>query len=181
MTVGVSENPLSSRKTRWAPSRSAFFYMRPDGPPPVGDGGFVPLQRPALRLLAAPPQSAQEPPDMGGVIADVELTGDLVGNTGQCPEVGPIATDQRALHQPPHQALLLSAGELGRAAGNRLWEQAPWAPPARRCDASGTPSSWSSPAAPPLPTASGPSLAARGRVGDAAPADWGCQEVACLP
>ena len=57
LTVGVSEKPLSSRNTRCAPRRSAFFYMWPDSPPPVGNRRFVPLQCAAFGLLAAPPQA----------------------------------------------------------------------------------------------------------------------------
>lgn len=54
-TSGISRKPDSSRKTRWAPRRRAFFYMRPTGVLPVDDRRVIPLQRSAVGFLATPP------------------------------------------------------------------------------------------------------------------------------
>jgi len=76
----MSKKPLSSRKTRWAPSLSAFFYMGPAIPPPALDGFLVPLQGAALRFLAAPTQASQKFPDVAGVIRNPELLVDHLGH-----------------------------------------------------------------------------------------------------
>jgi len=129
LTVGVRENPLSSRKTRWAPSRSAFFYMGPDGPSPVSDGAFVALERPALRLLRAPAQAVQELPDMAGVVANPPLPPDHMRDPVERPEIGGVACRQRPLHEGPYEAGMLAQRQLGRAArdglGSETWKPFP--------------------------------------------------------
>ena len=129
LTVGVSENPLSSRKTRWAPSRSAFFYMRPDGPSPVGDGPLVALEGSALWLLAAPPQPSQETPDGVGMIGHGQPPAHHLGNPRGGPQVGAVACGQRTLQEQVHEAALLGRGEFGRASWNRFWGEAPGTSP----------------------------------------------------
>ena len=42
-TFGMSRNPDSSTKTRWAPRRFAFFYLRPAPLLPRVERGFVPF------------------------------------------------------------------------------------------------------------------------------------------
>src|SRR5512147_267135 len=72
-TVGMSRKPLSSRKRRWAPSASRFFYRRPRRAFPAGDGGLVALPGPAFGLLATPAEARQELPHVARVIHDAEL------------------------------------------------------------------------------------------------------------
>jgi hypothetical protein len=76
----MSKKPLSSRKTRWAPSLSAFFYMAPTSPPPVLDGFLVPFEGATLRFLAAPTHASQKFPDVAGVILNSEPLVDHLGH-----------------------------------------------------------------------------------------------------
>src|ERR1700758_4471968 len=66
-------NPLSSMKTIVRPSLCAFFKGWPALLFPLLDGNLVAFQRPSLRPLHTPLQSAQDLPDMSGVIANPEL------------------------------------------------------------------------------------------------------------
>jgi hypothetical protein len=76
----MSKKPDSSRKTGWAPSLSAFFYMGPAVALPMGDLLFVPLQSPALGFLATPPQASQQLSDMARVIVTAKLLLDYFGH-----------------------------------------------------------------------------------------------------
>jgi hypothetical protein len=73
VTGGMSKNPLSSRKSRWAPSFSAFFYMREAIPFPMDDLFFLSLQSSTFRLLATPTHRQKQSPDMVGVILNPEV------------------------------------------------------------------------------------------------------------
>ncbi len=80
-TLGMSRNPLSSRKTRWAPSAAAFFYTGPHMPLPIGNLRFVALPGPLLGLLATPPQPHQESPHVIGVVPDPKTFSDHLRHT----------------------------------------------------------------------------------------------------
>src|SRR5262245_51695517 len=95
-TFGISRKPLSSTNARWAPRPAAFFYPRPFCLLPSGDGGLVALDRTALGLLTAPPQSRQHLPDMSGVIPHPELVLNQRRDPRQRPQVGPMA----GVHRP---------------------------------------------------------------------------------
>ena len=90
-TVGTSRKPLSSRKTRWALSRSAFFYLRPDGALPGRDGRLVALAGPLHRLLDAPAQALEEAPQMVGMVVDPEALLDHAGHALLRPQVRGVA------------------------------------------------------------------------------------------
>jgi hypothetical protein len=75
----MSKKPDSSRKTRWAPRLSAFFYMGPTVPLPISDFFLVSLQSPSLRLLTAPSQAYEEFPYVAGMILNAELLVDHFG------------------------------------------------------------------------------------------------------
>lgn len=59
----TSEKPLSSRKTRVAPSLRHFFYLWPEIAFPMGDRDLVSRQTPPLWLLTTPTESSQEIPN----------------------------------------------------------------------------------------------------------------------
>ena len=107
LRFGMRRNPLSSRNARCAPSWSAFFYMRPAIPLPMGDGLFVPLQRSALRLLTAPAQCPQQLPDMSRVVGHLVVLLDHSTDPCQCPQVGGVSRGQCALQEQPYHAPLL--------------------------------------------------------------------------
>jgi hypothetical protein len=110
-TLGMSRNPLSSTKTRWAPRRAAFFYPGPFLPRPAGDGHLVALDRAPLGLLAAPAQRGQHLPDMRGVIAHAELLVNQLAYPRQGPQVGPMPGAQCASRQQRHELPLLGGGQ----------------------------------------------------------------------
>lgn len=122
VTVGVSEKPLSSTKTRGVPRRSAFFYLRPDVALPVGDGRLVALERPPFRLLAAPAESPQQPPDGGGMIGPPRAArsrrqpaGWSRGRCGSLPLGGPARAGV--------PGAVSGAGPTGGSARRWLWRQ----------------------------------------------------------
>jgi hypothetical protein len=75
----MSKKPDSSRKTRWAPRLSAFFYMGPMVPLPMSDLFLVSLQSSSLGLLTTPSQAYEELPHVAGMILNVELLVDHFG------------------------------------------------------------------------------------------------------
>jgi hypothetical protein len=103
--VGMSRKPLSSRKTRWAPSRCAFFYMRPLVAFPMSNGLVVPLNRSALGDLTRPPRTSQQPPEVIGVVHHTELPADDGGDAFQRPQIVRKTVDQcpfrKKLQKPP--------------------------------------------------------------------------------
>src|SRR4029453_18039684 len=106
-----SRNPLSSTNTRWAPRRAAFFYPRPSLELPPGDGGLVPLDGAALRLLTAPAERRQHLPHMRRVIAHPELLANHFGHPRQRPELRPVAGTERALAKHRHDSAFLCLGQ----------------------------------------------------------------------
>ena len=80
--VGINRNPDSSTKTRWAPSRAAFFLpAEPVFLLPALDGLLVALHRATLGFLVAPVQAVHQPPDMIPMIVDSELALDQHRNS----------------------------------------------------------------------------------------------------
>jgi hypothetical protein len=86
----MSKKPLSSRKTKCAPSWAAFFYMRPPVPTPLGNRRLVALTRTALGLLTTPAHAAQEMPQGIGVVAHLKFAPNYLGDALQGPQLGPI-------------------------------------------------------------------------------------------
>lgn len=115
----MSRKPLSSTKTRWAPSASLFFYPGPLLLLPAGDGGLVAFQGPPLGLLATPAEAGQELPHVAGVVGHPEVALDHGGHPLEGPEVGGVACSQGTLQEQFHQLLFLPRGEPGRPPGRR--------------------------------------------------------------
>lgn len=105
--LGMRENPLSSRKAKRAPSRSAFFYMRPNVVFPVANRFFPALLGPFLRLLTAPSQAIHQIPKISCAIAHPKALLDYLTDTFQGPKIGRVPGVQRAFHQDAHQSFLL--------------------------------------------------------------------------
>jgi hypothetical protein len=76
----MSMNPLSSRKTKWAPSSWAFFYMGPFVPFPMRNTHFVALDGASLWHSARPTAIPQYSPNMMGVVMDTKLVVYHTGN-----------------------------------------------------------------------------------------------------
>lgn len=125
--LGMSEKPLSSRKTRWAPRARAFFYMGPAIPLPGRDRSLVPFPCPPRRLLAAPAEAHEQAPDVVGVVAYVEAACDHLGDPSRRPQVRGIAVREGSLQEEPHQRGPLPCGQLRRPAGGGLRGQPRWA------------------------------------------------------
>jgi hypothetical protein len=114
--LGIRRKPDSSTKTRWAPSRAAFFYTRPILALPVLDGRLITLERAALGLLIAPAQVMQQTPDVIAVIVNTEVLTNQVGDARAGPQLGGVAVRHGAAHQELPEPLALPARELGGAA-----------------------------------------------------------------
>lgn len=116
----MRRNPLSSMKTRWPPSLSSFFYRRPLVPLPVVDGFLVSLERSTLWDLTAPVKTAEDLPDVAGVVFDVELLPDHGGDPLQRPEVVWKSREDRPVHKDFQQPLALLVRQLPRTSRHRL-------------------------------------------------------------
>lgn len=119
-TLGIKRKPLSSRNTRWAPRRAAFFYPGPFLDLPPRDRRFVALAGPALRRLPTPPEPLpQELPDADQAVAHTELPFDQSRNACEGPQLGAVPGGARPPQEQPPQALLLDAGQPRRASRGR--------------------------------------------------------------
>src|SRR2546422_3089197 len=121
--VGMSMNPLSSRKTMWAPSFRAFFYCRPLVPLPVRDGLLVALDRAAFWHLTNPPARLKNAPQVARVISDAELLPDHGGDALQRPHLVGEAPSEGAGEQQPQELLSLLQGQLAGSARRGLGRQ----------------------------------------------------------
>src|SRR3989344_4904218 len=119
-TLGTSKNPLSSRKTRGAPSRSAFFYMGPLVPHPMSYGLLVPFPGAFLRFLTAPPQAPQKPPQVVRVVLDVKLLLNYFRHAALGPQVRGVSVIESPFQEDPGQGLSLPRFQLRGAAGDRF-------------------------------------------------------------
>src|SRR6266478_5744723 len=87
-TLGINRKPLSSRNTRWAPRRAAFFYMGPRPPLPSCDGRVVPLESAAFGFLPTPLEAVpQQLPHADGTVTNTELGLDQRGNASEGPQL----------------------------------------------------------------------------------------------
>src|SRR5262249_61744999 len=62
-STGIIMNPVSSRQTRWAPSRGSFFYGGPIHLNPLAHPTVVALFRPRLGALRTEGTGAEQAPD----------------------------------------------------------------------------------------------------------------------
>ena len=120
----MSKKPLSSRKTRCAPSRAVFFYMRPAVAPPMRNRGFVALTCTPLGFLATPAHRPQEPPNRVGMVADTKLAPNYCGDPLQGPQLCPISCHSCALEQDRGKRVLLGLGQIRRTTRYGLGAQA---------------------------------------------------------
>lgn len=127
--VGNKQEAGFIEENEMSPMSCGVFYMRPADPPPLREGGLVPLQGAALGFLATPPQPVQQPPNMAGVIANVKPLPNHLCHALQGPQIGPVPRGQGARHQHPGQPLLLRLGELGWAAWGRCGTKSCATPP----------------------------------------------------
>src|SRR5262245_48622380 len=96
----------------------AIFYGRPLLAYPVPDRFLVPLDGPPGRLLPAPSQPPQDPPDVADLVPNPGLHRDHVGHPLQGPELGAPAICARPLEQRPLHLPQLLLGQQRRPAGS---------------------------------------------------------------
>ncbi len=118
-STGIRRNPDSSTKTRWAPSRAAFFYTRPFAVPPTRDRIFVALECTPLGLLVAPSQLMEQAADVVGVIPVAKLPADQLGDSLAGPQLGRVALHHGTVLKQFDQSLQLRVRELRRPARRR--------------------------------------------------------------
>src|SRR5437660_3612683 len=111
-TLGINRNPHSSRNTRWAFRRSAFFYRDPAIPFPARDGRLIALDSAALGFLARPAERGEQPAHMSPVQSHAEGAVDDGGNASGGPEVG--------VELPGRGTPQEEAGELSLLRGRQL-------------------------------------------------------------
>ncbi len=117
-------SPLSSRSSRFAPRRRAFFDARPVRLQPPGDGLVIALAGPAPRLLGREPAPAKPGRQVVRVEVDAELLLDEPGQPRGGPQPGGEAVLGRVVGQPTADDLLLGGGQFGRPPGHGLRRQA---------------------------------------------------------
>src|SRR5256885_2745757 len=131
-TRGANKKPDSSAKTRWAPSRRAFFYPRPVLPLPVFDGLLVALDGARFGFLGAPLQAMHQPTDMIAMVMYSELAPDDFGDSRRGPQLRPVAVGLGSLEKQLHQAAPLARPQLERASGREAHPQSVGSPSAPR-------------------------------------------------
>jgi len=118
-TFGINKKPLSSRNTRWAPRRSAFFYIRPHRRLPAFDGGLIPLPRPSFGLLPAPLEAVpQELPDAHRAVVDPELRVNQLRDALERPQLGRVP---RRARPAAEAAGAVPAGRASAGAAGLGW------------------------------------------------------------
>ena len=98
----------------WAPSRVAFFYLRPAGALPLVDFLLVALERAALGFLATETQLMQEPRDMTAVELDLTVLLYQGADSPGSPQLGAKAIGDGTFQQQPDELLTLSTRQCWR-------------------------------------------------------------------
>lgn len=124
-TFGIRRNPLSSRKTRWAPSCFVFFYLRPFDRLPPRDSLFVALGRPTNGLLATPVEAPHQGTDMVTIVRDVEMPANDIRDPLRSPKVCGVTKVWGALAKQTQERLMFRNRQLRRAPRNGFRPQAP--------------------------------------------------------
>ena len=112
-TAGIIMNPDSSTKTMCAPSRVAFFYLRPSFPLPLFDLFLVALQSAALRLLATEPELVQQAGNMTTMELHSTVLLDEDGDAPGRPQLGAEVVGDGPFEQQLHHVFTLR-GRQGR-------------------------------------------------------------------
>jgi hypothetical protein len=112
---------------------------------PLAHAAIVALFGAGLRPLRTEPAGAQQPPDMIGMVDDLELLSDDIDDPPARPQARGVAGGFRSRHDEARQLLALRGGQLRWSARRRACPQASaTAPPVR-----------------PLPSAHGPPIHAK--------------------
>jgi hypothetical protein len=128
--VGASRNPVSSRKPKWAPSRTVFFYAGPHMLFPVPDRFLVSLPVAWTGFLATPSHLPHQSPHIGDGVADREFSTDDIPDAPQRPQVGSVPRFQWPLQEQPCQLLLLPVAQQGGSPGGGFDTESTFALPA---------------------------------------------------
>ena len=111
-STGSIMNPVSSRQTRWAPSRRSFFYRGPIPVDPLAHPTIVALLRARLGSLRAEATGAKQAPHVIRMVDDIEVMPDQVDDAPTRPQAGAIAGRFRPGHDQARQSTALRGAEL---------------------------------------------------------------------
>jgi hypothetical protein len=115
--------PDSSTKTRWAPSRAAFFYSRPVAALPWLDPCLVALKGAPFGLLAAEAQIMQHTGDMTAMELHAAVLLDQGRDARGRPQLGGKTVRQRPLEQSLDDAPALRFRQRRRPTGREPYAQ----------------------------------------------------------
>src|SRR5215813_12661294 len=121
-STGSIRNPVSSRQTRWAPRRCSFFYRGPIDLDPLAHAPVVALFRARLGALRTEATGPEQPPDVVGMVEDLEAIADQLNESPTRPQAGAIAGGFRSGDDEAGQVPALDGAELGRSTGR--WSRA---------------------------------------------------------
>jgi hypothetical protein len=68
------------------------------------------LEGAAFRLLRAPVERVEQPPDVVGVVPNPEVPADKLGHARGRPEIGAVSLGQRTLQEQADEVLPLAGG-----------------------------------------------------------------------
>ncbi len=122
-STGIIKKPVSSRPTRWAPSRCRFFYRGPVDAKPLAPSLVIALLGPRLRPLRAEAARAKQAPHVIGMVDDLEAVTDEIDDPPARPQARRIAGRFRPRYHQAGQLPTLRRGQLGRPAGGRAGAQ----------------------------------------------------------
>src|SRR5215470_18398289 len=118
-STGSIKNPVSSRHTRCAPSRCSFFYRGPLNLDPFAHATIVALFRARLGSLRTEATGPEQPPDVIGMVEDIEAIADHLDDAPTRPQAGAIPGGFRPGDNEAGQLPALQDAELRRSPGRR--------------------------------------------------------------
>jgi hypothetical protein len=101
------------------PVARRFFYLGPSRFDPTLNGGLIALDGPPLRFLRTPTQRPQKTADVVDMIANAEVPGDDLSDSGTSPQIRGITGRSGSAKQHCFQALPCGTINLRRTAGCR--------------------------------------------------------------
>lgn len=116
---GIIKNPVSSRQTRWAPSRCSFFYRGPIHLDPLAHATVVALLGARLGALRTEATGAEQAPHVIRMVDDIEVSTDQVDDSSTRPQAAAIAGRFRPGHDQARQSTALHDAELRRSPRGR--------------------------------------------------------------
>jgi len=122
-TCGIKRRPDSSAKTRWTPSRAAFFLCVASAS--VSSARWPPHFSPgrAGRASVSSSQAVHQPSHMIPMVLNSELAVDQFRNARRRPQIRPVPMPHRAFEQKLDQALSLPAIQLPGSTWRRAHPQ----------------------------------------------------------